>query len=172
VQSSLTNRFHAMFGNYRKRAAWTAASVTASAGLAAFLIVPTSSPLSHVASSPTTASAVSRLRTIARTAASVNHDSHPATVTAARTVGRKALATIARGVATEPGVGKDPVYVITMTGHFVGYGLHYPPGAAPPRGTVMDILVNARTYWVLAIFLNDRRIQVGSLGKPFSVTWQ
>lgn len=151
-----------VFGKFRGPIAALAAAAAVTA-----MIGATAHANTGVTSAPTTA-ALARLKAIAHNMGSVNGDSHPVTVVAVETTGRRALAAATPG-GTEPGVARVPVYVIAMTGNFKGYGFRHPGGSPVPTGRFLDIVINAKTFWVMAMSLRSERTQVGSLGRAFSL---
>ena len=146
---------------------WRGALMLTSTGLLAFLIAPASGTEGNQRVS---AVAMAKLRSIARNVASVSGDSRLSAVTVVRTSGKLALATLDHRGATERGASGSTVYVISMTGNFVGKGLHHPPGTPAPTGTALEIMVNSKTFWVLAIGLSNREINLSSLGRPFPLS--
>jgi hypothetical protein len=93
------------------------------------------------------ASAIPRLTAIAERAAKANGDSAPAWASAVLTTHKKALTSATPGDIV-PGAGNDPVYLVTMRGHFTAYGASPPSGAALPTGTYLSIVVDAGTFRV------------------------
>lgn len=55
-------------------------------------------------------------------------------------------------------------YLIAERGHFIAKNASYPPGGHPPKGTVMTLVVDARTGGVLDFGLSDRYPQLRKLG--------
>lgn len=60
----------------------------------------------------------------------------------------------------------QPVYVVTMHGHFVGYMAHMRPGAPPPTGTDVTLVVDANTNELLDWSISDRPSDLSTLGTP------
>jgi hypothetical protein len=94
-----------------------------------------------------TAAAATRLNSIAAGFARENGDARPAWIDAVTTTHGKALESATPGD-TEPLGNRTTVYLITMKGHFTGYGASVPAGARLPTGTYLSIVVNARTFMV------------------------
>lgn len=79
----------------------------------------------------------------------------------------------ALAVITRPGVtafSDEPVYVVTMTGHFVGEYASVPPGQPLPTGTVLHFTVAAATGDLLDWGISDRPDGLGVLGPTTSLT--
>jgi hypothetical protein len=127
------------------------ATVTAGAGIAAVLlalVLTGCAGLRSAGGQPVPASAIPRLTAIASNFATVNGGNAPAQVSAVLTTHKKALTSATPGD-TVAGAGRDPVYLLTLTGHFVAYTASYPPGASAPTGRFASIVVDARTFRVL-----------------------
>jgi hypothetical protein len=92
--------------------------------------------------------AVARLDAIAASFAKVNGDARPAWVDAVLTTHTRALESATPGD-SEPSGSRTVVYLITMQGHFIGYGASGPPGSRPPTGTYLSIVINARTFSIM-----------------------
>jgi hypothetical protein len=119
------------------------------------------------------ATAVARLRMISRTLAADNGDRAPMSVTAVVTSGAKAMRSATPG-SNERSFDGVTVYLITMVGNFKGYGFRTPPGAATPTGTVLSIIVNERTFRIMAMSLNPKQsaIKPTSLGRSIVLHWK
>jgi hypothetical protein len=91
------------------------------------------------------ASAIGRLTRIALRAAAINGDPSPAWITAVETTRAKALTSATPGDYI-PGSAGVAVYLITMRGHFVAGDAPGPPGAKPPTGQYLSLVINARTF--------------------------
>jgi hypothetical protein len=118
------------------------------------------------------AATMARLQSIARKAALVNRDRNPGGTVAVATTGREALHLATPGASMMPGVANKPVYLVSMTGHFKGYGLYYPSPAAVPTGTVLDIVVAAASFRVYAMSLRTEPTDVRAAGTPFRLSWK
>ena len=94
---------------------------------------------------PVPASAVPRLKAIARRFAKLNGGRALTQATAVLTTHRKALTSATPGDFV-PGSGGVPVYLVTMRGHFVAYGASVPPGASAPTGRYASLVLDARTF--------------------------
>ena len=103
---------------------------------------------------PVPASAVPRLRAIAKRFAKLNGGHALTQATAVRTTQRKALTSATPGDFV-PGSGGVPVYLVTMQGHFVAYGASVPPGASAPTGRYASLVLDARTFDGLDMGLGD-----------------
>jgi hypothetical protein len=110
-------------------------------------------------------SAVPRLDAIAASFARVNGDARPRWTDAVITTHAKALESATPGDTERTG-NKTVVYLITMAGHFTGYGASMPPGAKPPTGTYLSVVINARTFRVTDWGLTGSapRVSPASLG--------
>ncbi|MGH3255556.1 MAG: hypothetical protein ACRDOU_09140 [Streptosporangiaceae bacterium] len=86
-------------------------------------------------------------------------------MTAVLTTHAKALTSATPGDFV-PGAGDVPVFLVTMRGNFTAYGASGPPGAAPPTGRYLSIVVNAKTFQVLDSGLspNPPPVSPASLG--------
>lgn len=60
--------------------------------------------------------------------------------------------------------GKTWCYLIAERGHFIAKNASYPPGGHPPKGTVITLVVDARTGGVLDFGLSDRYPKLRKLG--------
>jgi len=102
---------------------------------------------------PVPASAVPRLRAIAKRFAKLN-GGHPLTqATAVLTTHRKALTSATPGD-FEPGSGGVPVYLVTMQGRFT-VDAPGPPGAAAPTGRYASLVLDAHTFAGLDMGVGD-----------------
>jgi hypothetical protein len=117
--------------------------------------------------------AVARITEISRTLAADNGDRAPTSVTAVVTSGAKAMRSATPG-SNERSFDRVGVYLITMAGKFKGYGFRIPPGAATPTGTVLSIIVNERTFRIMAMGLNRKQsaIKPSSLGRLIVLHWK
>jgi len=103
---------------------------------------------------PVPASAAARLRAIAKRFAKLN-GGHPLTkATAVLTTHRKALTSATPGDIVF-GSGGVPVYLVTLQGHFVAYGVSVPPGASAPTGRYASFVLNARTFDVMDLGIGE-----------------
>ncbi|WP_158895288.1 hypothetical protein [Amycolatopsis anabasis] len=84
------------------------------------------------------------LETATRLAAA-NGEEHPANIQYVAT-DRQALTSID---GTRP-KSNDPVYLVQMTGNFVGYAASVPRGSKPPKGNVLTATVDANTGQMLS----------------------
>jgi hypothetical protein len=117
------------------------------------------------------ATALPRLRAIAKSAASAYGDWRPAEVTAVPTTRARALSGAAPGDAA-PGPGDTPVYLVTMTGHFTeGHGRYR--RARPQARRYLSLVVNARSFWVMDTGLSRKAPPVlpASLGHVTNIAW-
>jgi hypothetical protein len=119
------------------------------------------------------AAAVARLRVIARNLAADNGNRAPTSVTAVITSGAKAMRSATPG-GNERSFDGVTVYLITMVGKFKGYGFRTPPGVATPTGTVLSIIINERTFRIMAMSLNPKQsaIKPTSLGRSIVLHWK
>ena len=119
------------------------------------------------------AAAVARLTMIARTLAAGNGDRAPTSVTAVVTSGAKAMRSATPG-SNQRSFDGVAVYLITMVGKFKGYGFRTPPGVPTPTGGVLSIIVNERTFWIMAMGLNPKQsaIKPTSLGRSIVLHWK
>ncbi len=111
------------------------------------------------------ARAVSRLDSIAASFIRQDGGVRPAWITAVLTTRARALES-ATAADTDPNQMGAKVYLITMKGSFTGYEASGPPGAAPPTGSYLSVLVNARSFAVLGWDLSPHAppISPASLG--------
>ncbi|WP_409180650.1 hypothetical protein F9C11_29700 [Amycolatopsis sp. VS8301801F10] len=86
----------------------------------------------------------SDLLNTATSLAAANDESSPADITYVKT-DRNSLQRV-DGTAPK---SNDPVYLIQMTGNFIGYAAKVPPGSKAPRGNVLTATVDARSGQVL-----------------------
>jgi hypothetical protein len=93
---------------------------------------------------PVPASAVPRLRAIAKRFAKLNGGRALTQATAVLTTHRKALTSATPGDFV-PGSGGVPVYPVTMQGRFT-VDAPGPPGAAAPTGRYASLVLDARTF--------------------------
>jgi hypothetical protein len=103
---------------------------------------------------PVPASAVPRLRAIAKRFAKLNGGHALTQATAVLTTHRKALTSATPGDFV-PGSGGVPVYLVTMQGHFVAYDASVPPGAAAPAGRYASLVLDARTFDTMDLGVGD-----------------
>jgi hypothetical protein len=94
---------------------------------------------------PVPARAVPRLTALALRAATLNGDPRPQWATAVLTTYAKALTSATPGDFI-PGAGGQPVFLVTMRGHFVAWGASIPHGAKTPAGTYLSIVVDAKSF--------------------------
>jgi hypothetical protein len=116
----------------------------AAAGAPAAADEPVTADAPPAAGAPVPASAIGRLTAIARRAATLNGDPHPAWITAVMTTRAKALTSATPGDRV-PGSARTAVFLITMRGHFTAAGAG-PPGAKAPTGRYLSLVVDARTF--------------------------
>ncbi len=62
-----------------------------------------------------------------------------------------------------------PVYVIQLVGRFIGYSASWPAGGHAPTGSVMVIVVDAKTMQTVDWGLDRRPQQLSKLGTPFDL---
>jgi hypothetical protein len=117
------------------------------------------------------AAAIDKIRHIARLIAYANRDPVPTCVEVVATSARKIIAPAAAGGSYNVPNGES-VFVISMTGHFLGYGFSFPTRASLPKGTVLSIVINAKTFHVMAEGLNNKSIDLAALGRPFRISWK
>jgi hypothetical protein len=103
---------------------------------------------------PVPASAVPRLKAIAKRFAKLNGGHALTQATAVLTTHRKALTSATPGDFV-PGSGGVPVYLVTMQGHFVAYGASVPPGASAPIGRYASLVLDARTFDTMDMGVGD-----------------
>jgi hypothetical protein len=103
---------------------------------------------------PVPASAVPRLRAIAKRFAKLNGGLALTQATAVLTTHRKALTSATPGDFV-PGSGGVPVYLVTMQGDFVAYGASVPAGASAPTGRYASLVVDARTLDTMDLGVGD-----------------
>lgn len=104
---------------------------------------------------PVPPSAIGTLTALARRAARLNGDAHPAWVTAVVTTHALALTSATPGDLV-PGTEGVQVYLLTMQGHFTDNLASGPPGSKAPAGGYLSIVVNARTFSDMDLGLSDR----------------
>src|SRR5690348_11395276 len=102
---------------------------------------------------PVPASAVPRLRAIAKRFAKLNGGRALTQATAVLTTHRKALTSATPGDFV-PGSGGVPVYLVTMQGRFT-VDAPGPPGAAAPAGRYASLVLDARTFAGLDMGVGD-----------------
>lgn len=102
---------------------------------------------------PVPASAVPRLRAIAKRFAKFNGGHALTQATAVLTTHRKALTSATPGDFV-PGTGGVPVYLVTMQGRFT-VDAPRPPGAAAPAGRYASLVLDARTFAGLDMGVGD-----------------
>ena len=101
------------------------------------------------------ASVTGRLTVIAHDAATANSDPTPEWITAVKTTHAKAL-TVATPGDSVPGSGQEPVFLITMRGHFTANGVSRPDGAKAPTGQYLSLILDARTFQQLDFGLGPK----------------
>jgi hypothetical protein len=102
--------------------------------------------------------------------AAVNGDPVPSRVEVVMTGGRRGIDAAAPG-GSYPATNREAVFVISMTGHFVPNG--FPgPGGPGQRGTILDIVADAKTLRVLAMSMPKKPTNVSALGRPFRLSWK
>jgi hypothetical protein len=94
------------------------------------------------------ARAISHLDAIAASFVQENGGHRPLWESAVVTTHARALESATPGD-TVPNSTHTVVYLITIKGHFVGYGASVPPGAKLPTGTYLSVVVDAKTYQIL-----------------------
>src|SRR5215831_5401905 len=102
---------------------------------------------------PVPASAIPRLRAIAKRFAKLNGGHALTQATAVLTTHRKALTSATPGDFV-PGSGGVPVYLVTMQGRFT-VDAPRPPGAAAPTGRYASLVVDAHTFAGLDMGVGD-----------------
>ena len=102
---------------------------------------------------PVPASAVPRLRAIAKRFAKLNGGCALTQATAVLTTHRKALTSATPGDFV-PGSGGVPVYLVTMQGRFT-VDAPRPSGAAAPTGRYASLVLDARTFAGLDMGVGD-----------------
>jgi hypothetical protein len=65
--------------------------------------------------------------------------------------------------------GGEDVDLIVMTGHFGATGAKHPPGADTPAGTVLSLVIDARSGETWDYGLGSHRPDLSSLGDPTSL---
>jgi hypothetical protein len=65
--------------------------------------------------------------------------------------------------------GHYPVYVIEMRGHFVCNSCSVPSGASAPTGTVLTMILRARSLQQVDFGLSRQWKDLRVLGKPFAI---
>jgi hypothetical protein len=103
---------------------------------------------------PVPAWAVPRLRAIAKRFAKLNGGHVLTQATAVFTTHRKALTSATPGDFV-PGSGGVPVYLVTMQGQFVAYGVSVPPGASAPTGRYASLVLDARTFDTMDLGIDE-----------------
>lgn len=103
---------------------------------------------------PVPASAVPRLKAIAKRFAKLNGGRALTQATAVLTTHRKALTSATPGDFV-PGSGGVPVYLVTMQGHFVAYDVSVPPGASAPTGRYASLVLDAHTFDTMDLGIAD-----------------
>ncbi|HEV2375080.1 MAG TPA: hypothetical protein VGS19_23350 [Streptosporangiaceae bacterium] len=114
------------------------------------------------------ADALARVKAIAKHAARTTGDWMPAQVTVVATTHAKAAQT-----ATSEALLTDPVYLVTMRGHFTGDGFSPASSVALPTGTYLSFMVDARSFQVMDVRLSDQppTVSAASLGPLTSLSW-
>jgi hypothetical protein len=112
---------------------------------------------------------IAKLRNIARVQAAVSGDRLPRVVEAVATSGSRGIAAAAPG-GSYPVWPHEVVFVISMTGHFAGGRFTSPTGVAL-KGTILDIVLNAKTFRVMAMSLGTKPTDLSALGRPFRLSW-
>ena len=103
---------------------------------------------------PVPPSAIPKLAAIAKRFARINGGHALTQATAVFTTHRKALTSATPGDLV-PGSGGVPVYLVTLQGHFVAYGVSVPPGASAPTGRYASFVLNARTFDVMDLGIGE-----------------
>ena len=114
------------------------------------------------------ADALARVKAIAKHAARTTGDWAPAQVTVVATTHAGAARS-----ATSEALLTDPVYLVTMRGHFTGDGFSPASSVALPTGTHLSFVVDARSFRVMDVSLSDQAPTVppASLGPLTSLSW-
>lgn len=102
---------------------------------------------------PIPAEVIARLTEAAAGLAATSQDMSPAEAAAVATTQANALQLLFGGTQI-PGSKQVPVYVITMTGRFIGR--HAPYIAKHPEGTVLTVTLDARTLRRLDLKISDQ----------------
>jgi hypothetical protein len=68
------------------------------------------------------------------------------------------------------GESRQEYYLVVLTSDkgFVGYKEFYPPGAQPPRGKYMELLINAETHLVDTFGIGNDVVETDGLGQVSS----
>ena len=128
-------------------------------GLTTFGIVSASasSPQDLVQGAAVPAEAATQLSATARTFAALNGDASPSSVEAV--VARHSTAlTVVTPADLLPGLG-DTVYVVVLTGNFVGYAAKLGGSATVPTGTTLSMTIDPTTYKIDDWSLNSLDLQ-------------
>jgi hypothetical protein len=106
-----------------------------------------------------------RLRAVATRVAALNGDPHPTKAIAVRST-RKAAVTASSGADVDT---DQSSYLIVLHGHFVGHAAKVPREAPLPQGSVLTIVVDARTNSFTDWGISDRTPDTSSLGSETSL---
>lgn len=70
----------------------------------------------------------------------------------------------------QPGGENQQAYLVVLTSdkEFVGYNEFYPPGAQPPHGKYMELLINADTHLVDTLGIGNDVVETDGLGQVSS----
>jgi hypothetical protein len=108
-----------------------------------------------------------RLQSVLAALSQANGEASPTNITAVGTDRVSALKVLSPGdvVNTAP----VPVYVLSATGSFTGYGASFPRNAAPPTGRFLWVVVDAQTGEALDWGISPSAPNLASLGSPTSL---
>ena len=94
------------------------------------------------------ASAIAQLTSIAAQQAAINGDASPTSVLAVEATHAAALTVATPGDVLPQSAASEAVYLITMTGSFIGNGFSTAPGSPAPMGSYLSVVVDSGTFWV------------------------
>lgn len=101
-----------------------------------------------------------------------NSDTAAVTGTGVQTTLGQAVALVDPGdqvLPDDPAAQTQTVYTVQIVGSFTGALAKTPPGAAPPAGSVLWFITDAR-YHVLAWGISDQSVDLSQLGSAFAIT--
>ena len=120
-------------------------AMAGAAAVASVLAVEGCGQTEAAAGTQVPAQVIGRLTAMAHRAAAIDGDSAPAWITAVVTTHAKALTSATPGDYL-PASGHTKVFLITMRGHFTARDATGPPGAKPPAGRYLSLVIDARTF--------------------------
>jgi hypothetical protein len=136
----------------------TASVAVAATGHARFL---TGRSTSRAALGSPSAAQANQLRTLALSIAANNGEPSPANVRVVPTTFQAALAADTGASASS----NQNVFMVSMSGHFVGHSFDVPPGAATPTGSVLTFKFDPATGAVVGVSLGDITPDLSQLGQ-------